>query len=146
MPSCSCSGKSPEVHMERNDNRTLTRCVLELRMKVSSFDLSKEPMSGKRMKSSSVEIKWKPVTYLFKAQDNLFTKVNFELCGDDRWIGSHSDLCMVLLLVHHEEKLSVCVKDVEEWVLLILSKSWRFKFKSKSEDRDVTVISTSDSS
>ncbi|KAJ4875413.1 Uncharacterized protein Rs2_40431 [Raphanus sativus] len=41
------------VHRERNDNRTLTRCVLELRMKGSSFDLSKEPMSGKRMKSSS---------------------------------------------------------------------------------------------
>lgn len=51
------------VHRERNDNRTLTRCVLELRMKGSSFDLSKEPMSGKRMKSSSVEIKWKPVTW-----------------------------------------------------------------------------------
>ncbi|KAF8099117.1 hypothetical protein N665_0251s0041 [Sinapis alba] len=55
---------SKGVHRERNDNRTLTRCVLELRMKGSSFDLSKEPMSGKRMKkSSSVEIKWKPVTW-----------------------------------------------------------------------------------
>ncbi|CAN8301751.1 unnamed protein product [Cochlearia groenlandica] len=51
------------VHREKSDNRTLTRCVLELRMKGSSFDLSKEPMSGKRMKSSSVEIKWKPVTW-----------------------------------------------------------------------------------
>ncbi|XP_010536779.1 PREDICTED: uncharacterized protein LOC104811695 [Tarenaya hassleriana] len=51
------------LERERNDNRALTRCVQELRMKGSSFDLSKEPLSGKRMKSSSVEIKWKPVTW-----------------------------------------------------------------------------------
>ncbi|KAM6552474.1 hypothetical protein CsatB_013236 [Cannabis sativa] len=49
---------------ERNDNRGVNRCIQELRMKGSSFDLCKEPLlSGKRMKSSSVEIKWKPVTW-----------------------------------------------------------------------------------
>ncbi|GMN59883.1 hypothetical protein TIFTF001_028980 [Ficus carica] len=50
---------------ERSDGRSLTRCVMELRMKGSNFDLSKEPViGGKRaMKSSSVEIKWKPVTW-----------------------------------------------------------------------------------
>ncbi|XP_009120125.1 uncharacterized protein LOC103845048 [Brassica rapa] len=78
------------VHRERNDNRTLTRCVLELRMKGSSFDLSKEPMSGKRMKSSSVEIKWKPVTWfsqylitiLLLCFAGLFFPVSkFILCG-----------------------------------------------------------------
>ncbi|XP_071694310.1 uncharacterized protein [Rutidosis leptorrhynchoides] len=57
---------------ERNDSRVLTRCVQELRMKGASFDLSKEPVAGhcvwamrsyKRMKSSSVEIKWKPINW-----------------------------------------------------------------------------------
>lgn len=50
---------------ERSDGRALTRCVMELRMKGSSFDLSKEPVFGgkKAMKSSSVEIKWKPITW-----------------------------------------------------------------------------------
>ncbi|XAR56843.1 hypothetical protein NMG60_11037464 [Bertholletia excelsa] len=47
---------------ERADGRALARCVQELRMKGSSFDLSKEPQSSKKMKSSSVEIKWKPIT------------------------------------------------------------------------------------
>ncbi|KAL4278648.1 hypothetical protein GQ457_03G022520 [Hibiscus cannabinus] len=51
-----------QVQRERNDNRALTRCIQELRMKGGSFDLSKEPHIGKRMKSSSVEIKWKPLT------------------------------------------------------------------------------------
>ncbi|KAL9226717.1 hypothetical protein vseg_002496 [Gypsophila vaccaria] len=49
---------------EMSDNRALTRCTQELRMKGESFDLSKMPqISGKRMKSSSVEIKWKPITW-----------------------------------------------------------------------------------
>ncbi|KAK8691112.1 hypothetical protein V6N13_074631 [Hibiscus sabdariffa] len=52
-----------QVQRERNDNRALTRCIQELRMKGGSFDLSKEPQIGKRMKSSSVEIKWKPLTW-----------------------------------------------------------------------------------
>ncbi|XP_057429529.1 uncharacterized protein LOC130722720 [Lotus japonicus] len=52
-----------QLQRERNDGRAVTRCIQELRMKGASFDLSKEPQSGKRMKSSSVEIKWKPVTW-----------------------------------------------------------------------------------
>ncbi|KVH99217.1 uncharacterized protein LOC112514371 [Cynara cardunculus var. scolymus] len=52
-----------QLQMERTDSRALTRCIQELRMKGVSFDLSKEPGNGKRMKSSSVEIKWKPVTW-----------------------------------------------------------------------------------
>ncbi|POO02896.1 RNA polymerase II elongation factor [Trema orientale] len=52
-----------QLQREKNDNRALSRCIQELRMKGSSFDLSKEPLSGKRMKSSSVEIKWKPLTW-----------------------------------------------------------------------------------
>ncbi|KAL3503683.1 hypothetical protein ACH5RR_038132 [Cinchona calisaya] len=55
---------SNQLQRERNNNRTLTRCIQELRMKGASFDLSKEPQNGKRMKSSSVEIKWKPLTWL----------------------------------------------------------------------------------
>ncbi|KAE8713730.1 PA200 protein [Hibiscus syriacus] len=52
-----------QLQRERSDNRVLTRCIQELRMKGESFDLSKEPHIGKRMKSSSVEIKWKPLTW-----------------------------------------------------------------------------------
>ncbi|XVF76948.1 hypothetical protein PTKIN_Ptkin14bG0001100 [Pterospermum kingtungense] len=52
-----------QLQRERNDNRALTRCIQELRMKGASFDLSKEPSIGRRMKSSSVEIKWKPLTW-----------------------------------------------------------------------------------
>lgn len=47
-----------DMQRERNESRALTRCVQELRMKGASFDLSKEWANGKRMKSSSVEIKW----------------------------------------------------------------------------------------
>ncbi|KAL8148787.1 uncharacterized protein LOC141708470 [Apium graveolens] len=54
---------SKQLQRERSDNRSLTRCVQELRMKGASFDLSKEPLNAKRMKSSSVEIKWKPLTW-----------------------------------------------------------------------------------
>ncbi|XP_027335266.1 uncharacterized protein LOC113849513 [Abrus precatorius] len=59
-----------QLQRERNDGRALARCIQELRMKGASFDLSKEPQSGKRMKSSSVEIKWKPLTWCSK---NLLT-------------------------------------------------------------------------
>lgn len=52
-----------QLQRERDDNRALARCVQELRMKGASFDLSKEPQRGKKMKSSSVEIKWKPLTW-----------------------------------------------------------------------------------
>ncbi|KAL3734543.1 hypothetical protein ACJRO7_023833 [Eucalyptus globulus] len=54
---------SRQLQRERSDNRALGRCVQELRMKGASFDLSKEPVIGKRMKSSSVEIKWRPLTW-----------------------------------------------------------------------------------
>ncbi|GAB4845856.1 hypothetical protein Ancab_024860 [Ancistrocladus abbreviatus] len=54
----------------KNDNRALTRCIQELRMKGGSFDLSKEPQLSKRMKSSSVEIKWRPVSWFC---ENLMT-------------------------------------------------------------------------
>ncbi|XP_008344734.3 uncharacterized protein LOC126615702 [Malus sylvestris] len=48
---------------DKSVNRELTRCIQELRMKGASFDLSKEPQSRKRMKSSSVENKWNPLTW-----------------------------------------------------------------------------------
>ncbi|XP_076942555.1 uncharacterized protein LOC143612453 [Bidens hawaiensis] len=51
------------LEREQVGNRALTRCVQELRMKGVSFDLSKEPGGGNRMKSSSVEIKWKPIMW-----------------------------------------------------------------------------------
>ncbi|KAK7305309.1 hypothetical protein VNO77_43213 [Canavalia gladiata] len=59
-----------QLQRERNDGRAVSRCIQELRMKGASFDLSKEPHTGKRMKSSSVEIKWKPLTWCSK---NLLT-------------------------------------------------------------------------
>lgn len=59
-----------QLQREKVDNRTLTRCIQELRMKGASFDLSKEPQNGKKMKSSSVEIKWKPLTWCYQ---NLLT-------------------------------------------------------------------------
>ncbi|XP_020214601.1 uncharacterized protein LOC109798662 [Cajanus cajan] len=52
-----------QLQRERSDGRAVTRCIQELRMKGASFDLSKEPHCGKRMKSSSVEIKWRPLTW-----------------------------------------------------------------------------------
>ncbi|KAF6143878.1 hypothetical protein GIB67_009859 [Kingdonia uniflora] len=45
---------SRQLQRERCDNRALTRCVQELRMKGASFDLSKEPQNARRMKSSSL--------------------------------------------------------------------------------------------
>ncbi|KAK8948492.1 hypothetical protein KSP39_PZI006252 [Platanthera zijinensis] len=49
-----------KLQRERGDGRALARRVQELRMKGASFDLSKEPQgSSSRMKSSSVEMKWR---------------------------------------------------------------------------------------
>ncbi|KAJ0102429.1 hypothetical protein Patl1_03710 [Pistacia atlantica] len=79
-----------QLQRERGDNRALTRCIQELRMKGASFDLSKEPQSGKRMKSSSVEIKWKPLTWcsqnfiticLLGFSGLIFPASKFILCG-----------------------------------------------------------------
>ncbi|XP_076934798.1 uncharacterized protein LOC143601215 [Bidens hawaiensis] len=52
-----------QILRAKTENRGLARCIQELRMKGVSFDLSKEANNGKSMKSSSVEIKWKPITY-----------------------------------------------------------------------------------
>lgn len=78
-----------QLQGERTDSRSLTRCIQELRMKGASFDLSKEPVNAKRMKSSSVEIKWKPMTWcsqsltticLLCATGLLFPASRFILC------------------------------------------------------------------
>ncbi|GMH05880.1 hypothetical protein Nepgr_007720 [Nepenthes gracilis] len=61
---------SKQLKRERNDSRALTRCIQELRMKGASFDLSKEPQIAKRLKSSSVEIKWRPISW---CKENLVT-------------------------------------------------------------------------
>ncbi|KAL5981316.1 hypothetical protein ACLOJK_015371 [Asimina triloba] len=54
---------SKQLQATKSDNRALVRCIQELRMKGASFDLSKEPQTTKRMKSSSVEIKWRPLKW-----------------------------------------------------------------------------------
>ncbi|XP_050236006.1 uncharacterized protein LOC126686038 [Mercurialis annua] len=81
---------SKQLQRERNDNRALIRCIQELRMKGSTFDLSKEPQCAKRMKSSSVEIKWKPITWfsqylvtfsLVCFSGLIFPASKFMLCG-----------------------------------------------------------------
>ncbi|XP_058782143.1 uncharacterized protein LOC131656440 [Vicia villosa] len=79
------------LQRERCDSRGVGRCIQELRMKGASFDLSKElGLNGKRMKSSSVEIKWKVVTlfsrYLITVCLVCFTGLafpasKFVLCG-----------------------------------------------------------------
>ncbi|CAA2984122.1 uncharacterized protein LOC111376467 [Olea europaea var. sylvestris] len=73
-----------QLQRERADGRALTRCVQELRMKGASFDLSKEPQNGKRMKSSSVEIKWKPLTWCSQYRITIcllcFTGLIFPAC------------------------------------------------------------------
>jgi lysylphosphatidylglycerol synthetase-like protein (DUF2156 family) len=46
-----------------SDSRALSRCIQELRMKGISFDLSKEPQTTKRMKSSSVQTKFSPLRW-----------------------------------------------------------------------------------
>ncbi|KAG6790879.1 hypothetical protein POTOM_007049 [Populus tomentosa] len=75
-----------QLQREKNDNRALTRCIQELRMKGASFDLSKEPLSGKKMKSSSVEIKWKPLTWegfsrVGAQTEGLFCTIHPRVCG-----------------------------------------------------------------
>jgi len=51
------------LQMDRSDSRALSRCIQELRMKGISFDLSKEPQTTKKMKSSSVETKFSPLRW-----------------------------------------------------------------------------------
>ncbi|CAL0301737.1 unnamed protein product [Lupinus luteus] len=83
-----------QLEREKSDSRTVGRCIQELRMKGASFDLSKEPLCGKKkkkgMKSSSVEIKWKSVTWcsnnllticLFCFTGLVFPASKFILCG-----------------------------------------------------------------
>ncbi|XP_051128488.1 uncharacterized protein LOC127249624 [Andrographis paniculata] len=53
-----------QLQRERAAGRALARCIQELRMKGASFDLGKEPQNGRKMKSSSVEIRWKPLNWL----------------------------------------------------------------------------------
>lgn len=81
---------SGQLQREKSENRALTRCVQELRMKGSCFNLSKEPQIGNRMKSSSVEIKWGPLTWfsrnfitisLFCFSAIVFAASKFILCG-----------------------------------------------------------------
>ncbi|KAF5454824.1 hypothetical protein F2P56_024461 [Juglans regia] len=74
---------SRQLQWERNDGRSLTRFIQELRMKGASFDLSKEPQSGKRMKSSGVEIKWKSINWcwLHGKKKKLKTKGGFASVG-----------------------------------------------------------------
>ncbi|XP_011000364.1 PREDICTED: uncharacterized protein LOC105107950 [Populus euphratica] len=87
---CSYWKVSRQLQREKNNDRALAKCIQELRMKGASFDLSKEPMSGKRMKSSSVEIKWKPFTWcsqyliticLVSLSCLVFPASKFILCG-----------------------------------------------------------------
>lgn len=68
---------------DRDEARALARRVQELRMKGASFDLSRgEPSQGagaaKRMKSSSVEARWRPARWL---SQNLVTVCLFFLAG-----------------------------------------------------------------
>ncbi|KGN56048.1 uncharacterized protein LOC101219596 [Cucumis sativus] len=79
-----------QLQKEKTENRALTRCVQELRMKGSCFNLSKEPQIGNRMKSSSVEIKWGPLTWfsrnfitisLLGFSAIIFVTSKFILCG-----------------------------------------------------------------
>jgi len=56
-----------DLKRERSDGRAMKRCITELRMKGASFDLSTDIgafLGGKKMKSSSVEIDWKPLRWL----------------------------------------------------------------------------------
>ncbi|KAJ6980546.1 hypothetical protein NC653_028369 [Populus alba x Populus x berolinensis] len=87
---CSYWKVSRQLQREKNNDRALTKCIQELRMKGASFDLSKEPLSGKRIKSSSVEIKWKPLTWcsqyliticLVSFSCLVFPASKFILCG-----------------------------------------------------------------
>ncbi|XP_077236595.1 uncharacterized protein LOC143878177 [Tasmannia lanceolata] len=79
-----------QLQRERSDNRALVRCIQELRMKGESFDLSKEPQTARRMKSSSVEIKWTPLKWfsqnlvticLVCFTGMVFPACKFILCG-----------------------------------------------------------------
>lgn len=51
------------LQIDISNSRALSRCIQELRMKGVSFDLSKEPQTTKKMKSSSVETKFSPLKW-----------------------------------------------------------------------------------
>lgn len=61
-----------QLQRERVDCRALARCIQELRMKGTSFDLCKGPQNGKKLKSSSVEIKWRPVSWCLQYRASVF--------------------------------------------------------------------------
>ncbi|EPS57642.1 hypothetical protein M569_17175 [Genlisea aurea] len=61
-----------EAEKDRNECRSLGRRIRELRMKGQSFDLNREPQNGRKLKSSSVEIKWKPL--------ELFSRYRLTVC------------------------------------------------------------------
>lgn len=61
-----------QLQRDRAEGRALARCIQELRMKGASFDLSREPQNGKRLKSSSVEIKWRPLTWCSRYRVTVF--------------------------------------------------------------------------
>ncbi|ERN04390.1 hypothetical protein AMTRI_Chr13g84680 [Amborella trichopoda] len=79
-----------QLQRERSDSRALVRCIQELRMKGASFDLSKEPHSSKRFKSSSVEVKLNPIRWcsqnlvtilLLIVTGLIFPACKFIVCG-----------------------------------------------------------------
>lgn len=61
-----------QLQRERADGRALARCIQELRLKGKSFDLCKEWSNGKRLKSSSVEINWRPLNWLSNYRVTVF--------------------------------------------------------------------------
>ncbi|KAG0466407.1 hypothetical protein HPP92_017987 [Vanilla planifolia] len=79
-----------QLRRERGDGRALARCVQELRMKGASFELGKEPQASKRIKSSSVEVRWRPLRWcsrnavavcLLCFSGLVFPSCKFILCG-----------------------------------------------------------------
>lgn len=72
MSICSYWKIHGKLQGERGDGRALSRCVQELRMKGASFDLSREPQGSLRMKSSSVEIKWRLIKWCSRNAVTIF--------------------------------------------------------------------------
>ncbi|CAN1248150.1 hypothetical protein LINPERPRIM_LOCUS6627 [Linum perenne] len=61
-----------QLQKQRVEGRSVTRLIQELRMKGGSFELGKDPYCGRKMKSSSVEIKWKPITWFTQYRVAIF--------------------------------------------------------------------------
>ncbi|RDY01827.1 hypothetical protein CR513_14806, partial [Mucuna pruriens] len=96
-----------QLQRERSDGRAVSRCIQELRMKGASFDLSKEPHCGKRMKSSSVEIKWGPLTWFavscFQACPVCLVIMALALLG--AWtLGDVAEELVVATLLNHNKR------------------------------------------